>query len=88
MYTDFPEPFAPHIMMLSERGTASGDLLVEPAADEFDVLSMTRDLDAGDSDHVRRGTGGSVTTPAAFGRGLQSARLLRLSRETSLGGRH
>jgi hypothetical protein len=48
-------------MMLSERGTASGDLLVERAADAFDVLSMVPDLDAGDSDHVRRWTGGSVT---------------------------
>jgi hypothetical protein len=47
-------------MMLSECGTASGDLLVERAADVFDVLSMKPDLDAGDSDHVRRRVGGSV----------------------------
>ncbi|HUQ82679.1 MAG TPA: hypothetical protein VM076_16130 [Gemmatimonadaceae bacterium] len=60
MYTDFPDPFAPHIMMLSEWGTASGDALVERAADVFDVLSMKPDLDTGDSDHVRRRVGRSV----------------------------
>jgi len=43
MYTDFPDPLAPHIMMLSEgSGTPSGDLLVERAARVFDVLSMVR----------------------------------------------
>jgi hypothetical protein len=43
MYTDFPDPLAPHIMMLSEvSGTPLGGLLSEPAARVFDVLSMIR----------------------------------------------
>ena len=56
MYTDFPAPFAPHIMMRSDGGTASGDLLAERAAEVFDVLSMKADLAAGDSDHIRAGS--------------------------------
>src|SRR6187431_1190441 len=75
MYTDFPDPLAPHIMMLSERGTTSGDRLVERVAVVFDVLSMKPDLDAGDSDHVRHRTSGSVSSP----RRVTRRDLLRLS---------
>src|SRR5688572_7574681 len=43
-------------MMLSDGGTASGDLLAERAAVLFDVFSMKPDLAAGDSDHIRAGS--------------------------------